>query len=47
MERIWEWQGSEEFRESDSDDVDPLVANPWWEDMVEMLLQEFGRLNLA
>lgn len=46
MRTLWRWQdASANFNETW--DNNPFTNYPWWEDMVEALVNGFGRLNLA
>jgi hypothetical protein len=52
MEFIWQWadereNGREEDRDSLEGHVSITEAPAWWEDMVEILTTEMGRLNLS
>jgi hypothetical protein len=46
MLALWHWQDtSANFGETQAND--PFDAHAWWENMVTMLVDQFGRLNLA
>jgi hypothetical protein len=47
LQGMWQWIDMELVDDPDDDDIPIWQKQPWWENMVAKLTEEYGLLNLA